>query len=48
MKILIIEDEKELANSMVQYLTEEKYICEVALNFSEAIQKVEAFSPTPL
>ena len=44
MKILIIEDEKELANSMVQYLTEEKYICEVALNFSEAIQKVEQFN----
>ena len=44
MKILIIEDEKELANSTVQYLTEEKYICEVALNFSEAIQKVEQFN----
>lgn len=44
MKILIIEDEIELAKSMIQYLSEEKYLCEVANNFTEAKDKIENFS----
>lgn len=44
MKILIIEDEIELAKSMVQYLSEEKYRCEVANTFAEATDKIEQFS----
>lgn len=44
MKILIIEDEIELAKSMVQYLSEEKYLCEVANTFAEATDKIEQFS----
>lgn len=44
MKILIIEDEKELAKSMVEYLSEEKYLCEVVSTFIEAIDKVKTFS----
>ena len=30
MKILIIEDEKELSNSIATYLEKENYICEIA------------------
>jgi DNA-binding response OmpR family regulator len=40
MKILIVEDERELTNSMVQYLRQESYICEVAYTAEEAIEKV--------
>ena len=41
MKLLIIEDEKELAESMVAYLQNESYACEVAYNFKEALDKIE-------
>ena len=44
MKILIIEDERELSNSMVQYLSEEKYLCEVAPTFKDALHKIEQFN----
>ena len=44
MKILIIEDEIELAKSMIQYLSEERYLCEVANTFSEAKDRIENFS----
>ena len=43
MKILIIEDEKELSSSMVKYLKGENYVCEVAPDFRTAIDKVETF-----
>ena len=41
MKLLIIEDEKELAASMVSYLKNENYTCEVAFNFKQALDKIE-------
>ena len=41
MKLLIIEDEKELAESIVSYLKNENYTCEVASNFNQAIEKIE-------
>ena len=41
MKLLIIEDEKELAESMVSYLKNENYTCEVAFNFKQALDKIE-------
>lgn len=44
MKILIIEDEKELAKSIVEYLSEESYLCEVAVTFTEAINKIGMFN----
>jgi DNA-binding response OmpR family regulator len=40
MKILIIEDEKQLATSIGTYLSDENYLCEFAENFAEAIEKV--------
>lgn len=43
MKLLIIEDETELAKSISEYLSEENYLCEFASTFSEAMSKIEAF-----
>ncbi len=41
MKLLIVEDEKELAASMASYLKNENYTCEVAFNFKQALDKIE-------
>ena len=43
MKILIIEDETELAQSIAEYLSEESYLCEFASSFSEALHKIEMY-----
>ncbi|NML40037.1 response regulator transcription factor [Chitinophaga sp. G-6-1-13] len=43
MKILIIEDEADLAQSIAAYLADENYICEFAVNYSEALQKIETY-----
>ena len=40
MKILIIEDEEELAKSIEQYLSAENYSCETVATFGEAMGKV--------
>ncbi len=40
MKILIIEDEKELMQSMAEYLLSENYLCEFASNCNEALDKI--------
>ncbi len=43
MKILIIEDEQELAQDMVKYLTNEQYLCECASDFQGAMEKVYGY-----
>ena len=43
MKILIIEDEQELAQDMVKYLTSELYLCEYASDFQAAMAKVYGY-----
>ncbi|HMW66597.1 MAG TPA: response regulator transcription factor [Chitinophagaceae bacterium] len=43
MKILIIEDEKELSKGIISYLKEESYVCEIASDFKMAIEKTESF-----
>jgi DNA-binding response OmpR family regulator len=43
MKILIIEDEKELAVNIAAYLSDESYLCEFAETFQQAIDKVSAY-----
>jgi DNA-binding response OmpR family regulator len=40
MKILVIEDEKDLRESIITYLKQEGYICESASNFREAEDKI--------
>ncbi|WP_321439206.1 response regulator transcription factor [uncultured Bacteroides sp.] len=44
MKLLIIEDERELSHGIATYLTAEKYLCEQAFTFDEAIEKVSLYS----
>lgn len=40
-KILIIEDEKELSESIATYLKGEDYVCDIASDFNSAIEKTE-------
>lgn len=40
MKILIIEDEKRLSDSIVAYLDRERYLCEQAFTYADARMKV--------
>jgi DNA-binding response OmpR family regulator len=42
-KILIIEDEKELSESIVAYLKSEDYVCEVAFGFNKALEKIQDY-----
>jgi DNA-binding response OmpR family regulator len=41
MKILIVEDEKALSESIFAYLNSEQYDCEIAADFSAAINKIK-------
>lgn len=43
MKILIIEDEKELSKNICSYLNDRHYSCETAYDFYSAIEKIESF-----
>lgn len=44
MKLLIVEDESVLSNSIVSFLNqEEDYLCEQAFSFEEAMMKVELY-----
>lgn len=43
MKLLIVEDEKELALSIQQYLQKEDYVCEIASNMEEGREKIDYF-----
>jgi len=40
MKILIIEDEIELANSIAEYIGQDGYVCDSAYNFIKAEEKI--------
>ena len=41
MKILLVEDEKALSESITAYLKGEDYVCETAADFSTALEKTE-------
>ena len=43
MKLLIIEDEKELLDSVVKYFQGAKYVCEVASTYKAALKKVDLY-----
>ena len=43
MKILIIEDEKLLSDSIAGYLKQEDYLCDVADNYEAALEKIELY-----
>lgn len=43
MKILIVEDERKLSDSIVAYLDKEKYLCEQAFTYADAWMKVDLY-----
>lgn len=43
MKILLVEDEKGLSDSISAYLKQEGYLCEVVTNFKSADEKIELY-----
>lgn len=43
MKLLIIEDENSLADSVVDYLRQEGFTCETALNYDDALFKINMY-----
>lgn len=43
MKLLIIEDEQQLSDSIVSYLGREDYLCEQAFTFREAMKRVGVY-----
>lgn len=44
MKILIIEDERELSSNIVNYLSTDNYVCEQAFSFQDAVDKIGLYS----
>lgn len=44
MKILVIEDEKELADNIGNYLSGESYVCEFANTFAHAVDKTDQYN----
>jgi len=44
MKILVIEDEKELSRNIVTYLAEDRYLCEQAFTFNDAIERISLYT----
>lgn len=43
MKLLIIEDERELSANIVTYLNSEHYVCEQAFTYVDALEKVNMY-----
>lgn len=43
MKILIVEDEPDMRNSLVQSLEEEKYLIETAADYDAALEKIGVY-----
>ncbi len=43
MKILIIEDERELSKSICSYFSNEQFVCETAFDFSTALEKISLY-----
>lgn len=43
MKILVVEDEKELSRSICAYLSNEQFVCEQAFDFAAAVEKISLY-----
>jgi DNA-binding response OmpR family regulator len=43
MKILLIEDEKELSYAITEYLQDENYLCEAVFSFEHAVEKINLY-----
>lgn len=46
MKVLIIEDEKELSDSIATYLGNEHFVCETAADYNTALEKIALYDYT--
>ncbi len=44
MKILIVEDEKELAQDIALYMSGENYLCEIASTYFQALEKISLYN----
>jgi DNA-binding response OmpR family regulator len=44
MKLLVVEDETSLLQSMLEYFTQEDFLCEGVASFATAIEKIESFN----
>lgn len=43
MKILLVEDERKLSESITEYLSSDHYLCEQAFDFDEAMEKISLY-----
>src|SRR6185295_3387841 len=43
MKLLVVEDEEELANSLRAFFRSEGHVCETSLSFKEGIEKINLY-----
>src|SRR5205823_3998223 len=43
MKVLVIEDERELSDSICSYLANEQFVCERALDFQTGLEKIALY-----
>lgn len=43
MKLLIVEDESELAEDISEFLSGQNYLCELASNYQDAIEKINLY-----
>ena len=43
MKILIVEDEKDLSQSICEYLANEQFVCEQAFDYATAMEKISLY-----
>jgi DNA-binding response OmpR family regulator len=43
-KILIVEDEHELAQDIIGYLTSQDYLCELAADYNQALDKITTYT----
>lgn len=44
MKVLVVEDEKDLSQNIVSYLSDDHYICEQAYDCETALEKIQLYS----
>lgn len=44
MKILVVEDNEELAQNILEYLQREGYVSELAVNYNDALEKLSCFA----